>query len=339
MPARPPRMRTRVIGGVVALGIAAIVMLLLIPTTIKSVRLDESAETHRSSGSTDPVMRRYEFRINEWLTKCPLQQPNRRSRYSGEIITGPADICNNEHLRRGMQNEYRWGPSVPMDVFVMADGESSDRHVTKIGGLPYRPASRAWPVNSAGEPLLFLAQFNFTDSIDLVGDLPAPLLLVFADWNQGRFEELTFEWQPQTSSRLIDANEVPEHPGSFAPCFGYRFRTINFPTFERIRERGYPQCMGMDVWSDYHVPVYQATQIGTSPFWIQGRDENLPGEIICTISSVQPAPNKAYPWVNQEHQIPLEALRDDEHLMLSDMGCLYISMDQAGNLHWCEQSY
>src|SRR5437879_1094826 len=134
------------------------------------------------------TMKNYAFNINEWLTRFPLIAEH--ARFSGQHITSPWHICQNEQLRGEMRDQFVWGPAVPVDLFIMADGEPADRHVTKIGGLPYRSGT-PWPTmrdgeppyGSAtprarmrdGEPLLFLAQFNFSDSKDLSGELPGDL--------------------------------------------------------------------------------------------------------------------------------------------------------------------
>ena len=86
---------------------------------------------------------------------------------------------------------------------------------------------------------------------------------------------------------------------------------------------------------------WQATQIGEAPFFIQGEDGELPGRPLCVINSVQPDEHEPYPWVN--HPDPLmpegEFSFDSNYLMIDDMGCIYISIDKNGRLHWCSSSY
>ena len=104
----------------------------------------------------------YEFDLDSWMDKLPLHAEH--GRYSGKVITSPPQLCNTEWLRRNMDDQYEWGDSVPADVFAMADGEPENRYATKIGGLPYRPASEPWPQSVGGRHLALLAQFNFTNS-------------------------------------------------------------------------------------------------------------------------------------------------------------------------------
>ena len=103
----------------------------------------------------------YQFNLEKWMAMFPLEAPH--GRYHGSTITSPCHLCNNEWLRRGMQDQYDWGKPVPSDLFVMAEGEPENRFATKIGGLPYRLASTPWPVSKNGKPLFFLAQFNFSE--------------------------------------------------------------------------------------------------------------------------------------------------------------------------------
>lgn len=283
----------------------------------------------------------YAFHINEWLPRFPLD--DRAEYYHGEQVTGPGHVCNNELLRREMQDQYHWGEPVPVDIFIMADGEPDDRRATKIGGLPFRPANVSWPTDAAGEPMLFLAQFNFTRSQDLTGRLPGDLLLVFADDSSGMIEDLQFEWQPKELPVWVDNRSVPRRADGFDPCFGYIYRTLSFPAAETAMSRDdqqHPQCRGKDVWSDYFLLQWQATQIGRAPFFIQG-DPELPGRLLCTISSVNPNQHQPYPWVN--HPDPL--MPEDEwdfngnRLMIGDAGCIYISIDDQQKLHWCDSCF
>ncbi len=94
-----------------------------------------------------------QFQLEDWLTRCPLVA--RYGHYSGEIVTGPWQLINDELLRREMRDQYDWGPETPVDVFVMAADEPQDRFTTRVGGTPYWPKSRPWPRDDAGNLLLF----------------------------------------------------------------------------------------------------------------------------------------------------------------------------------------
>jgi uncharacterized protein YwqG len=278
----------------------------------------------------------YRFNLEEWLARFPLASDVER--YSGEIITSPCDICNNEWLRREMQDQFKWGKAVPIDVFIMAEGEPDNRYATKIGGLPYRPAAAQWPLTSLGHPMTFFAQFNFSDSRDLFDDLPGDLLLIFADDSNETINSLEFEWQRIGLDDLVSVENLPDNPDAFQPCFGHICRTASFPKAKRAaksKRLHYPTCREKEVRSDYHLLQYQGTQIGSAPFFIQD-DPDLLGRVLCTISSVQPDQHQPYPWVN--HPEPLAPKGQwnfsQNHLMIGDMGCIYISIDDDLQLHW-----
>ena len=281
----------------------------------------------------------YKFDLDEWLPRFPLKPQH--GHYSGEIITGPGHICNNEHLRCEMQDEFEWGRAVPVDIFVMANGEPEHRWATKIGGLPYRSADEDWPTTADGKPLTFVGQFNFSDSKDIVGELPSDLLLIFSDNSDGPFDPIHFEWQPLGLTELIHRPQLPRLLYDLPPCYGHVFRTANFPAVKRrvpsdIEQA--PMCRGLEVWSSYFVPNYQATQIGGAPYFIQKDDDCLPGRIVCTISSPMPDQHSAYPWLNHPEPLQPEGKWsfDHKYLMIGDAGCIYISIGDDGQLHYGE---
>jgi len=281
----------------------------------------------------------YEFDLEAWLLRCPLRE--KYGHYSGCPITGPNDLCNNEWLRRELEGEYDWGPPVPVDVFVMSKGEPENRAATKIGGLPYRSRNLPWPLARSGSPLELIAQFNFTNSADIVGSLPGDLLLVFGDVADEALGPLHMEWQRLGLEDLIQPADLPEDCNAIAPCFGNRCRMMSYPDASQRTDSKYPQCRGKDVWSPYWIPELQATQIGRAPFFVQGGDDSLPGQPLCTIASVQSDCHQHYPWVNVPDPISPERIRSyvGDELMIGDLGCIYISIEDNGTLHATESCF
>lgn len=281
----------------------------------------------------------YEFELEEWLPRFPLRE--KFGHYSGNDITSPYDICNIEWLRRGMVDEYAWGQSVAVDVFVMSKGEPANRYVTKIGGVPYRSAEDPWPLDGSGRPLALIAQFNFVDSIDIVGDLPGDLLLAFGDVSGGIIESMHMEWQRIGVKHLIEPSQIPIECMAIEPCFGNRCRVKSYPDAVQKTNSKYPRYRGKEVWSSYWIPQLQATQIGRAPFYIQPGDDSLPGKPLCTIASVQPDPHEPYPWVNVPEPLCAEGEWPGtaNNLMIGDLGCIYISIDDEGKLYSGESCY
>lgn len=294
----------------------------------------------------------YEFQLDEWLARFPLRE--KHGHFSADDITSPGDLCNVEWLRRGMRDEYDWGEPIPVDLFVLSRGEPQNRYATKIGGLPYRPAKEPWPCNAQGRSLALIAQFNFTNSRDIVGETPGDLLLVFGDNSQGFIDSYHFEWHDIGIQNLITTAELPRDCMKIAPCFGNRCRMQSFPEAQLRTPWEKPQCDGKEVWSYRWIPQFQATQIGRAPYIIQagGRspyeeEELLEFEVsqrrehLCTIASVQPDAHQPYPWVNVPEPLNPEGQWNygDNNLMIGDLGCIYITIDDDGRLHAGESSY
>ena len=278
----------------------------------------------------------YRFNMNDWLPRFPLA-PRHVGSYQADIITSPCHLCNNEQLRQELDGSQEWGRSLPVDVFVMAQGEPENRYATKIAGLPYRPANLGWPLDEAGAPLLFLAQFSFLDSRDIVPDLPNELLLIFV----GNDGSLRFEWQPLGLEELTDGSDAPPQEVPTLPCYGYIFRTESFPDVPFLVDD--LTVRGMRVEQSFLLPRFQATQIGPAPFLIQEHLRTDPqlGRLLCTLNSVDPDPRGPFPFVNRPEPILSQGQRVSEsrYFRFDDAGCIYISIDQSGQLHSCCCSY
>jgi len=280
----------------------------------------------------------YEFHLNDWLPRFPLEESF--GRYEACDITGPRDICTIEWLRRGMVDQYDWGTPVPVDVFIQSMGEPEHRFATKLGGLPYRPSQLAWPRGASGRPLSFIAQFNFSNSRDIVGPLPGDLLLVFGDHSTD-LETLHMEWQSLGDHDLIGRGDIPAECAILAPYFGNRWRMNSHPDGVRTNDLEFPLCNGKEVWSDHWILQPQANQIGRAPFFIQEGDNALAGQPLCTIASVVPSPEVTYPFVNVSEPISTEEMleRNRREFLIGDLGCIYIFMEPDGTLHSCTSSF
>jgi hypothetical protein len=56
------------------------------------------------------------------------------------LCDSPISVVAVEHYRAKAAASGDLGPSVPVDKFVFGKGEPPQRHLTKVNGLPYRPA-------------------------------------------------------------------------------------------------------------------------------------------------------------------------------------------------------
>jgi hypothetical protein len=250
----------------------------------------------------------------------------------GTAITSPHDIAVIEQLREEALVGRPSPKRVSMDVFVFGLGEPVRREVTKVGGLPYWPAERKWPRTRDGRPRTFLAQFCFADSRDIVGDLPAEVLVIFDDEevSGGHGEEdafgLSFEWMNLGQSNLVSAEDIPQRNHKITPCYGTRHRTWDY--------------LGTgDLFQRYHAPwqidMVEGTKIGGMPRWIQ-HPERLPGRFLCALGSIQPVWQRPFPYVNVAE--PLDPY-DEETLMWGDAGSLYLFIDERGQVRCTMQYY
>lgn len=289
----------------------------------------------------------YRFDINEWLPRFPLSRHLKRDvagngpRITAPAVTSPSHICDLEQLRVALHDQFDWGLAVPVDVFIMGEGEPRDRHVTKIGGIPYRPAGQGWPVGNDGRPLQFLGQICFADSKDLTGSLPGDVLLLFAEDAKDP-GDIHFEWQALGLTEVLADRDVPDAASPFAPCHGYVYQTHSFPearraaAFERAK---HPTWNEAEVWSEYFVSCASATQIGEAPFYIN--DNPRPGRALCTLNAVFPDPVEPFPWVNRSEPL-FRSLDEWLHqpfedrsrwFTFGDTGCVYVFIDDHGQLH------
>jgi hypothetical protein len=279
----------------------------------------------------------------------------------GELITSPYDLYSVEELRDRFS--LRTGTPVPTDVFVFCKGEPKTVDITKVGGIPYWIDDRKWPTDKRGKPLRFLAQFNFLDSMDLVGALPDSVLSLFVspgkDWIC-KPDPIHFEWLPagRPNVAVTDSKRILFPKSIF---HGAIFRTAD-----------YPAAIGMNVQDKisqpYNLPILNGTKIGGRPHCIQsGHDldaypeyvrENpfRPGKMItiparpsrhgflCQLGSIQAAARVAYPWANRPKSIRRlftagGIFNEENEICFMDMGSIYVYRSDDGAL-WSEvESY
>ncbi len=96
--------------------------------------------------------------------------------------------------------------SVPTDAFFLDRGRAPDPIMTRVGGIPYWPKHRPWPVDSHGDPMVFVAQINFSDSHDLLDTLPGELLVIFREQR----DDLHGFWLAANLSDVVGPEDIPE---------------------------------------------------------------------------------------------------------------------------------
>jgi hypothetical protein len=230
-----------------------------------------------------------------------------------DIVVGPGPVAVNEQLRaEAIAAGERPVRRVPTDVMVWAMGEPTNRAVTKIGGLPYRPSAVAWPHDKDSEPLRFIGQLCFADSRDILPELPGDVLLVFGDEDAlvDEPERLVFEWWSLTSAPLVAQVSAVEEP--LAPYHAHLHRT--------------------DDWDD---AVFEGTKIGGLPKFIQDVPD-IGGTFIGALGSISVPHDQRHPFVNVAEP---RGWSHENDLMIGDMGSLYVFVRPDGSIAACSQFY
>lgn len=155
------------------------------------------------------------------------------------LVVGPFDYWSLLAMRRA--HALFGDRPLGSDLFLWSCGAPPHPAMTRLGGVPYLPAARAWPRRD-GHVATFYGQLNFTDSKDLVPFVPADVLLVFkyftsdaTSWDRALYE---FVWvDVDESVAHLAADGVPADAHDDEPSFfGVRVRTDDDATLvERVR--------------------------------------------------------------------------------------------------------
>ena len=293
--------------------------------------------------------------IDRWVKQFP--HPPEEGGF-GCLITGPADIAHVVQLRSKALVGTSDLAAVPCDIFVFAQGEPMRRDVTKVNGVPYRPAALPWPVTVDGEPMTFLAQFRFTESADLTGKLPGDILLVFiSDDDLYPFDQpqetLRFEWYPLGLDALVSADQCPPPRWRFAHCYGFRYRTVDYtdPRAEPLFMRVIPSEARRSTPDDLLVrPLCRldGMKIGGAPLWFDGETsttgpdwETISGRFLCSLASIEPELDEPYSWVNHPEAIGFDerTFKDDMLLFCLNAFILNFFIDEDGHITWGMQMF
>ena len=250
-------------------------------------------------------------------------------------VDSPSRLAHNLRLRElaGQPTE----PTVAVDVLLPTLGEPSHPAASKICGLPYRPDGD-WPTDSAGRPLLFLAQLCLADSRDLLPFRPpGDVLLIFCEdsdnvwiWREGEGCQLRFEWRDLgiPASELIRPERCP--------------RNLFTPTsFERMRSResvGDHGAVSLLKTGGKEIEVcghWHASKIGGVPLWQQSKEEaDGLGVFFAALDAINPG-GPEYPFPN----LPVASWQhphSQNFFMFGDCGTVYLFWDGA-RVRWLMQ--
>jgi hypothetical protein len=268
---------------------------------------------------------------------------------SGPIITSPFHLTMVELVRREVLGATVPANATPVDVFVFGAGEPPAPYLIKVGGVPFRSRRKAWPTTSDGRPLGFVGQLCLVDSVDLVPNAPGDVLLIFADAEDRlSIDAYVLEWVRLEEEDPMSKSDMPSvhytfKPGPLAQKRGAVPEKRSFELFEchGVIHRSFDLPGSAALFSAYEQPyrvaVLEATKIGGAPSSIQA-SPSIAGDFVAQLASVQPAPEVAYPWNNQESPLSMAARHKIPTWKMGDMGSLYV-FDRAGRTVLDVQSY
>jgi hypothetical protein len=183
--------------------------------------------------------------LSHWTDAFPLANLN-KSTDTASVMTGPLPIAYVEQIRAALiAKGANLGRAVPTDLCVWNLGDSDIRDTTKIGGVPYWPASEPWPMISPGKPYTFVAQLCFADSRDILPDFPGDILCVLAAENDYMDLELRLF---ELGQELLRPEDIPGPQWSIDACHATLHRTANYPDANRRLFDPYPFPLNCFCW-------------------------------------------------------------------------------------------
>ncbi|MEX0726324.1 MAG: DUF1963 domain-containing protein [Planctomycetaceae bacterium] len=282
------------------------------------------------------------YDLEYWIRQYPLQrEPSHTGGdwWDARPVFSPSGIALNEQIRQAIWGNLADFEKIPCDVFAWAWGEPADRTMTKIGGVPYMDQSDCWPLDDEGRPMAFVMQVNFEDSLDLVGDLPANLLLVFSKvYHRGRYialecdpdreESCCFKWvDPQDVQWPLE--KVLPTPLDLWPLHGHIFRTFDVPSLDLMNRSKWDSAVSEHPLYQNALPpaIYLATKIGGVPHWAQGQDCDISprkSRFLCQLASDGSADGHVY--IGNLKPIEWEERENiySHWLRFGDVGSLYV---------------
>jgi len=317
--------------------------------------------------STETITQNIPGKEHEVLdfSKCEELFKTVGKRLDGQIITCPYDIYVNETLRK--RYGYDKTPGKPVDLFVWSKGEPEKRYLTQVGGLPFLPENRPWPMDSKGQPRIFVGQLSFVDCKDILPvPMPGDVLLIFAEkecYDDGYFgsyngsgeaEGLYFEWvnRENTVPWSREAIREKNYPSVPLTIYGVTYRGMDHFQDQEIEAKLDADYAKNIVWSTYHIPAFGGTKIGGIPRFIQNGPSDYDTKTqkagdavyIGQLTSVQATSEVRFPWCNRPKSLPLGFKSEDtsgpeNEFMIGDMGDIYFFLKPNGEIVWCEECY
>lgn len=229
--------------------------------------------------------------------------------YAGSA--GPFDVACIEAIRDSI--DFTSLTKRETDFLVLNYGRTNDRTATQMGSPPFFPASKPWPVRD-GKPMRFFIQVNFSNSKDILPELPGDILVIFVTHETYAYipEEIHVEWFDLRESNLMPADRTHvcdwEH-WTFGGCWGVPYRTFDVLETKPVilqAGRAYPivdEVLGAYTCLFYHAARWSGMKIGGYPSFHYPDQEladlNREQRLIFSYGAIYPSPTYPYPWLNR----------------------------------------
>lgn len=270
--------------------------------------------------------------LDEWVKRFPLDRMNEDSDLA-RFLTGPLPVAYIEQARSEVVKAGGdLGRAVPVDLCVWKLGDTRQRDVTKIGGVPYWPATEPWPTSGDGEPFTFIAQFCFADSKDILPRLPGDILCVLAAASD--YQVIELRWFKLGVGALTPVEQVPAPRWTIHPCHAVLHRTAEHPEAksELFERYPYPFSLWARKFTDGskmgglwqlrgelpNPAAIEDAKVRASVEESWKRVRRREKTFICQLGSVQPT--KRQPFIDVEKREHLVRSHAENFLMIADVG-------------------
>ena len=255
-----------------------------------------------------------EFNLGKWSKKLAEVQL--------DDVFGFSSIVSPIHLLAHLKNveiaaSYSEEAGVETDVFVFGKGSPKLPFLTKLGGIPYRPANKPWPIGHHGEHVNFYGQICFMDSFDIVPKMKplGDILLIFHEfYHTGPY----FEWQKFELKEKLATKETSQ--GTIMPeYFGERYRTVDYAWAER-----------KDVSGEIHSAnaIAQGLKIGGV---CPQNQQDHEGKITGGFTSFAPKSDIIYPFVNVKEPLTSQQIDDENFVYPNHFSSICFDYDEENN--------
>lgn len=263
------------------------------------------------------------------------------------IVTNPRAVSYVSQLRKLINIEKNTGK--PTHVLMPCLGESPNPIGSKIGGIPLWPRNRKWPKGTNGQPLLFFAQINFSDSMRLFNHpLPGSILYLFTEKAQIDFgpDFFFYQWLQDIPSRsdVITIGEVPVAFETFSKFYSIIYDWVDYyprgDTFEKVLlviKESRDEYSLTSAFAANMVFSLCGFKIGGIPYFTPREDGDKPKpewEFLFSLSHIWPPRDTPYSFENIAEPIPLGNFSPEFRLDIFD-GCnINFFLDIHGGLQW-----